>query len=73
VEYQELKDGELVSFLDASDADKFVRRVIRSRYELERSIDLSRVNTKIDFKEKTLLAGRILPSTGEFRSAGSRQ
>jgi hypothetical protein len=59
VEYQELKNGELVSFMNVKDADKFIQRVIRSRSELEQSIDFSRVNAKIDFKEKTLLAGRI--------------
>jgi hypothetical protein len=59
VEYQEIKNGELVSFMNVKDDDKFIQRVIRSRSELEQSIDLSRVNTKIDFKEKTLLAGRI--------------
>ncbi|CAG5074657.1 hypothetical protein DYBT9623_05344 [Dyadobacter sp. CECT 9623] len=62
VEYQELMNGELVSFMNVKDADKVIQRVIRSRSELEQSLDLSRVNARIDFKEKTLLAGRIYSS-----------
>lgn len=62
VEYEELKDGEIVYFVNVKEDAKFIQRVIQSQSELEQSINLSNVHIKVDFREKTLLAGRVYSS-----------
>jgi len=62
VEFQEPKDVGLFGFNNVKEYDKFIKRVIQSQLDLERYINLMRVTPKINFKEKTLLAGLVYSS-----------
>jgi len=62
VGFQEPKDMDLFSFMNVKEDDKFIKRVIQSQIELERYVDLTRITPKINFKEKTFLAGRVYSS-----------